>query len=107
METPEEKILPSALAFLITETVFLEETCEMWYLQKYSSKKDKSLSTIIFSARKGMPLRPSLVDISPSFIGDILTELKKIDFSVLKEIDADKINEEKNKMFHIALMKIL
>ena len=47
------------------------------------------------------------LDISPSFIGDILTELKKIDFSVLKEIDADKINEEKNKMFHIALMKIL
>ena len=47
------------------------------------------------------------LDISHSFIGDILTELKKIDFSVLKEIDADKINEEKNKMYHIALMKIL
>ncbi len=47
------------------------------------------------------------LDISHSFIGDILTELKKIDFSVLKEIDADKINEEKNKMFHMALMKIL
>ncbi|MAV17455.1 MAG: tRNA nucleotidyl transferase, partial [Gammaproteobacteria bacterium] len=47
------------------------------------------------------------LNISHSFIGDILTELKKIDFSVLKEIDADKINEEKNKMFHMALMKIL
>ena len=52
-------------------------------------------------------MRERYHDISPSFIGDILTELKKIDFSVLKEIDADKINEEKNKMFHIALMKIL
>jgi len=35
---------------------------------KYSSRKDRSLSTIIFSARKGIPFKPSLVDISPSLI---------------------------------------
>ena len=66
IETPVVKILPSFFAFLITEMVFLDDIWEIWYLQKYSSRKDKSLSTIIFSAREGIPFKPSLVDISPS-----------------------------------------
>ena len=48
METPVEKILPSSLALLIVGNVFSEDICEIWYLQWYSSRKDKSLSIIIF-----------------------------------------------------------
>ena len=36
IETPVEKILPSFLAFLIKATVFSDDICEIWYLQKYS-----------------------------------------------------------------------
>jgi len=32
IETPTVKILPSFLAFLITEIVFSDDICEMWYL---------------------------------------------------------------------------
>ena len=55
IETPVEKILPSSLALFIVVNVFLEDICEIWYLQWYSSSKDKSLSTIIFSAKEGIP----------------------------------------------------
>ena len=37
IETPVLKTLPSSLAFLIVDTVFLDDICEIWYLQKYSS----------------------------------------------------------------------
>ena len=56
------------MAFLITSTDSAVETQDTWYFAFVASTSLKSLSMVITSAIDGIPARPSLVDISPSFI---------------------------------------
>ena len=50
IETPTENFRPFFLYFFITSTDFADDNSDIWYLHGYSSKRDKSLPIIIFSA---------------------------------------------------------
>ena len=49
---------------------------------------DKSLSTIIFSARKGIPFKPSLVEISPSLINPPADKILSSACCIIKASDS-------------------